>query len=265
MAEAFLPEHPAIPGYEVIRVLTRNTGIVYLARRLSSGQEVVVKVYDRRFSGRPDGHPNRSEAILANIHHPDILQVFEMGKLEGFAYIAMEHVENTLAERLRRGPSTPGESVTTILAITSALEYALSLDLVCLGLAPGSIGLTRDGVPKLFQFQPSQIARQPDGYSRLLQPEFAAPEDVTPGDVLAPAAAVYRIGAVMYAMLTGRPPFAGQVSTVIYDLLHHPPLPPSELIPNIPRGLEAVCLRCLEKQPEKRYRSLGELAHGLDV
>jgi anti-anti-sigma factor len=254
---AFLAEHPAIPGYEPERLIARNGAIVYAARRVSTGEPVVLKVYDAA-----SAHVRARDSVLARLDHPNILRVAEMGEIDGRSYAALEHVGRTLADRLREGALPPLQAARACQAIAGALEYARRQQLVHLNLTPPSILLDADGKPKLFDFEAAGRGRNVHG--SVARRGFSTPEELRGGDAATVAADVYRVGAAMYAMLTGRPPFTGEWIEIVRSVTERPPSNPQDLNPGVPGHLQTACLRCLEKQPEQRYSSLGALADDLE-
>jgi serine/threonine protein kinase len=253
-------ELPAIPGYEPVRALGIACGVVcatiYLARRLSSGELVAVRVHDRR--GAEDLLHRYS--LLARLDHPNIRRVFEIGDFQGRSYCALEYVEEDLAERLRQGPLSRSQAIKLVPAIALALQYAWHEGMVPVNFIPNRVLLAADSVPKLFDFEPIQFVDKPlvVGSS-----EFMAPEEVFRCRATTSVSTlVYRVGAVMYAVLTGQPPFARRERTVetLVKVLKESPVRPRRVNATVDRDLEAICMKCLEKRPEDRYASLQDLA-----
>jgi serine/threonine protein kinase len=263
MADGFLTEHVPVPGYEVVRCLGRNGAIVYLARQLSSGKQVALKVYDHGFAESVQ----RDEATLARLAHPNILRVFEIGEVEGRVYTAVEYVRRTLADRLREGPLSAPQAAALTRTIALTLEYARDQGMTHLNLTPALILLTDEGAPKLFDFQQTEVVEhwdEQESVAMMGPPAYLAPEDLRRGrHGVSPMADVYRVGAAMYTMLTGQPPFAGDLGEIVRAVLERPPKRPRELSSAVSTAIEAVCMKCLEKRPERRYASLQELADDL--
>jgi len=263
MAEGFLTEHAPIPGYEVVRFLGRNGAIFYLARQLSSGKKVVLKVCDPWNAVSVQRH----EAPLARLAHPNIQRVFEIGEVKGRVYAAVEWLSGrSLADRLREGPLSAPEAVALTRAIALTLEYARGQGMTHLNLMPKAIWLTDEGAPKLFDFQRMEIVERWDEResAAMIAAAILAPEEIARGrHSVSPTADVYRVGAVMYTMLTGQPPFAGSVMEIVKAVLKRPPTRPRQLNAAVSRAAEKVCMKCLEKRPERRYVSLPELADHL--
>jgi serine/threonine-protein kinase len=226
-------------------------GVVYLARRSSSGETVVVKVY-----GEWRQQLER-DSMLARLNHPNILRVFEIGEFQGQPFCASEYVEEDLAKRLRQGPLSRSHAIRLIPAIALALQYAWDQGMVPPDFRPYDVLLAAESVPKLFDFEPIEAVKA----SPLGRPEFMAPEEIR-NRATGVATLVYRVGAVMYAVLTGRSPFGkadGVIETLV-RVLKEAPLPLRRANPAVGGDLEGVCLKCLEKAPENRYASLQELA-----
>jgi serine/threonine protein kinase len=262
MEAEFLTEHPAIPGYVPVRLLFRNGAIVYLARQVSSGKLVALKVARGEFAEKL----RTDSALFLNLDHPNILRVFEIGEIEGCVYVALEYINcRTLAHRLREGPLPVPLAVRLTRTLALTLGYVRNQRMIHLPLEPASILLTEENVLKLFDFQPTNLVEERDFQKRAApkEPAFAAPEDLTGETLCSEAADVYRIGATMYAMLTGQPPFVGDTNELVARILEQSPTPPRHLNAALSKEVEAVCLKCLEKWPEWRYASLPELADAL--
>lgn len=246
------PAQPPIPGYEPIRPLGINLGVVYLARH-SSGVLVALKVWRLEFAG----HARDLHSPEAQLHHPNIIRVLGMGEFEGNFFCALEYVERTLADRLRDGSLSGVEVARLAHGVGSALRYARDQGMVPISLSPKSILLTDDNVPKLSGFCASEAFGRPPN---LPPPALMAPEWVSGADTASEASQVYCVGALMYEMLTARPPFAADsaVATLMRVLYEMPELP-RKVNRRVGRGLEAICMKCLAKQPESRYASLQDL------
>ena len=252
-----LPEQLPIPGYEPVRLLGINLGTLYLARHSSSGTLVALSVFRREFAA----HFRDLHAPLTRLDHRNIIRVFGIGDFEGYSYCALEYVEKTLADRLLRGPLPDVDVARLTQAIASALRYARDQGMILRTLTPKGILLNEENVPKLMDFH----ANDAPGKSRAIaRPSaFMAPEELQ--GTTTPATDVYRVGAVMYAMLTGEPPFAEQdgMEATCRKVVEGKPKSPRQLNPRVHGDLEAICMKCLEKEPEARYRSLQELADKL--
>lgn len=244
---------PAIPGYEPVRSLS-SCGISYLARRSSSGELVVVRVFDQL-----QAVSVHRDFLLARLDHPNILRVFEIGDFQGRSFCALEYVEEDLAKRLRQGPLSRSQAIKLVPAIALALQYAWHQGMVPVRLKPNDVLLAAESVPKLFEFE-SRSSLATRGFS-LESTEYLAPEEIR-GAATGVRTLVYRVGTVMYAILTGQPPFAkeGSSAETLVKVLRDSPTLPRRVNATVDRDLEAVCMKCLEKRPEDRYASLQELA-----
>jgi serine/threonine-protein kinase len=212
----------------------------------------------------------RQAELLATLDHPNIIRPVEVGDAQGHGFFsAIEYAEGgCLADKLCAGPVTDPEAASTARAMASALHHARLRGAAPVDLNPGSVLLGEKNAPKLSDFQPTGTRCNGVTARRLLTTGYAAPEELSNSQPGYPDAItdVYRVGAVMYAMLTGQPPFSqteGQIGT-IRQVLEQAPAPVRQRNPVVPAGLEAICMRCLEKQPGLRYASLEELMDALD-
>jgi serine/threonine-protein kinase len=165
MAAGFLPEHPPIPGYEPVQLLGRNGGIVYLARRLSSGEQVVLRVASQPWFA---DYLRTHDALLLNLDHPNILRVFEIGEVEGRTYAAEEYVINrTLADRLRDGPLRAAEAVFLTRTLALTLGYVRKHHLIQPNLTPTKILLSDKNDPKLFDLELTDLVEKWDLQKRV--------------------------------------------------------------------------------------------------
>jgi len=262
MAAIFLPEHPAIPGYEPVQLLGRNGGIVYLARRVSSGELVVLRVACEPWFA---DYLGTRDALLLSLDHPNILRVFEIGDVGGRAYAAEEYIKRTLADRLGDGPLPAAQAVLLTRTLALTLGYVRNHHMIQPNLTPTTILLTDKNDPKLFDLELTEVVEKWDAQKRVraMRPAFSAPEDLAGGNIVSVRTDVYRVGATMYAMLTSQPPFACDNREIVTAVLEQIPASLRQLNAAVPRGVEAVCFKCLEKRPEHRYASLQELADAL--
>jgi hypothetical protein len=279
---------PQVPGYEVLGVLGRGAmGVVYRARHLSLKRLVALKmILGGGQAGERERARFKSEAeAVARLAHPNIVQVYEVGEWQAEAlgpplpYCALELVEGgTLARKLNGQPLPPREAARLIQTLAQAVHLAHSRNVVHRDLKPANILLAFDpadvehaglGTPKVTDFG---LARQLDADSGQTQsgaimgtPTYMAPEQASGQAHLAgPAADVYALGAILYECLTGRPPFKGtSVLDVLEQVRSREPVPPARFQSKVPVDLETVCLKCLRKEPEKRYASATELADEL--
>jgi serine/threonine-protein kinase len=284
---------PCIEGYEIQAELGRGaTGVVYRAWHHALRRAVALKVLHPGRARDPQALARfRSEAeAAARLHHPHIVQVHEVGAGDSRPYLAMELVEGaTLARRLADGPLPARQAAQLVEALARAVHHAHGRAVVHRDLKPANILLASGGreppvedgtggsrpplaeyVPKITDFG---LAKQLDeaGGQRtesgaiLGTPSYMAPEQAAGGgQAVGPAADVYALGAILHEALTGRPPFLADTPLeTLHRVLNEEPIPPSRLQPKVPRDLDTVCLKCLEKAPHRRYESAAALADDL--
>jgi serine/threonine protein kinase len=266
--EAARPRRPVIPGYEILAELGRGTmGVVYKARHLRLNRLVALKVVLDGGHAHPEDLVRfLGEAeVLARLQHPHVVLIYEMGWYDGRPYLAMELVEgDTLARRWRWAPRRAAELVE---ALARAVHHAHRRGVIHRDLKPANVLLTADGRPKLTDFG---LARRMDAGAGLTEsgalmgtPRYMSPEQALCRDV-GPLSDVYGLGAILYELLTGRPPFRGDsLLRTLKQVESEPPRLPTRVRPGVPRDLEAVCLKCLQKEPGDRYGSAAELAADL--
>jgi serine/threonine-protein kinase len=269
-------------------------GVVYMARQQSLGRTVAIKmIREARLASDANHARFRAEAeAAARLQHPNIVTVHEVGTADGQAYLCMEYVDGpTLAQRLHAdGPLPPREAARLVAVIARAVHHAHEHGVLHRDLKPSNILLTGDRRQETGD-SPSKADLTPD--SRLLTPKvsdfglakrtdraesltrtgdfvgtpsYMAPEQASSRKDLTPAADVYSLGAILYELLTGRPPF--QSSDPLQTLLmviEQEPIPPRDLNPAVDRDLELICLKCLQKPPDLRYPTAAALAADLEA
>ena len=264
---------PSIPGYEIEEVLGHGgMGVVYKALHLSLKRTVALKmVLAGGHAGPYQLTRFRIEAeAVARLQHPNIVQIHEVGEAGGHPYCALEFVEGgSLADTLGGKPMPAREAAKLVDALARAMQLAHSRNVVHRDLKPANILLTADGTPKITDFG---LARQMDSDSDATQagavmgtPSYMAPEQASGhAHEAGPAADIYALGAILYDCLAGRPPFKGQSVVETLDQVRtQEPNPPSHWHAGVPLDLDTICLKCLRKEPEKRYASAAELADEL--
>jgi hypothetical protein len=266
-------ERQQLPGYEILSELGRGgMGVVYKARQLSLNRPVALKmILSGGHASADDLARFRLEAdAVGQLKHPNIVQIFDIGEHDGKPYFSLEFVEGgTLERKLDRSTLTGQQAAEVVEALARAMQTAHEKGIIHRDLKPGNVLMTRDGVPKITDFGlakqlHSDSARTQSG-SVLGTPSFMAPEQAE-GRLaeISYATDVYALGAILYCTLTGRPPFKGATAVeTMHQVVHEEPLPPSRLQPKVSRDLETICLKCLEKQPRKRYASAADLADDL--
>ncbi len=284
-------------GYEILGVLGQGgMGIVYRARQIALNRVVALKMIRAGALASAEDYERfgREAEAVARLHHPNIVQIYEVGHADGNPYFSLEYVEGgTLHAFLDRRPIEPRLAAELLEPIARATHHAHQHGVVHRDLKPVNILLnaecpasTSDArtpslfdptrsvihkptsrVPKITDFG---LARRLDDSVRLTQtgyaagtPAYMAPEQIVARDSIGPAADVYALGVILYEMLVGRPPFTGGTAEVIHQALHREPVPPHRLQPDVPRDLETICLKCLRKEPRHRYASAAELVDDL--
>ncbi len=261
--------------YELVEEVGRGgMGIVYRARQVNLGREVAVKMILRGLlASGSDRQRFRVEAeAAAGLAHPHIVPVYEVGEREGRPYFTMKYISGcTLLHRLAQRPLPPREAAGIMARVSRAIDYAHRHGVLHRDLKPSNVLIDEQGEPHVTDFglakQTQQVASLTQTGAVVGTPAYMAPEQAV-GDrgEVGPASDVYSLGAILYHMQTGRPPFqaASAVDTVLL-VLEQDPLPPRMLNPKADRDLEMITLRCLQKPPDLRYASAGELAADLEA
>jgi hypothetical protein len=273
-------DRPTVPGFEILSELGRGgMGVVYKARQVSLNRFVALKMI---LAGPHAGADHlarfRVEAVaVARLQHAGIVQIHEIGSHGGHLYLALEYVAGgTLGRQCAGRRLPPAEAARIVAALARAVHYAHQRGIVHRDLKPGNVLLGEDGQPKITDFGLAKLLDAGDGPgasgpqtqsgSILGTPAYMAPEQAAgKRGSIGPAADVYALGAILYELLTGRPPFEGDTALdVILAVMSKEPVPPRRLAPDCPADLEAVCLKCLHKDPAGRYASAAALGDDLD-
>ncbi len=262
---------PNLSGYEILgEIGSGGMGMVYKARHLQLDRIVAIKVMRDNSTAAVSERLAREARLLAKIHHPHIVQIFELGQYEDCSFLALEYCAGgSLAEHVVGEPQPPRWAAEVTLKLADALHAAHGAGLIHRDLKPANVLLAADGAPKIADFGLARLLGVDQDQTRsgmiLGTPCYMAPEQ-TRGDraLVTTAADIYALGATLYELLVGRPPFKG---TSFFETLEQvrrdKPVPPRKLQPGIPRDLEKICLKCLRKAPSARYRSAEELANDL--
>jgi serine/threonine protein kinase len=264
---------PSIAGYEILGELGRGgMGVVYMARQLRLKRVVALKmILAGPHAGAEARARFRIEAeAVARLQHPHFVQIYEVGEAEGRAYCALEYVDGgSLATRLAGTPLTSHQAARLIETLALAMQAAHERGIVHRDLKPANVLLTRDGQPKITDFGLAKQLDTVQGQTRsgaiMGTPSYMAPEQAGgQSKEVGPAADIYALGAILYELLTGRPPFqAATMLDAVRRVLRDEPVPPSRVNVLLPRDLETICLKCLQKEPQRRYASAAALADDL--
>ena len=282
------PEWPTIPGYQILGELGRGgMGVVYKARQLSLQRLVALKmVRTGPFASAEERHRFHLEAeVVARLHHPNIVQIFEVGELAGQAFLVLELIDGHSLQRKMGAAWRPQEAAQLMETLARAMHYAHEHGIVHRDLKPANILIhlenwgsraddhgEGDHVPTVTNL-PTAIPKITDfGLAKLMAadsvgptvtgdflgtPTYSAPEQAS-GKIrdIGPHTDVYSLGAILYELLTGRPPFQGATVLETLDQVRtQEPTSLSRLQKKVPRDLETICLKCLQKDPRKRYTS----------
>ncbi|REK21255.1 MAG: hypothetical protein DWQ45_23030 [Planctomycetota bacterium] len=260
--------------YELLEEIARGgMGVVYRARQVTLNRVVAVKmILSGQLASRQDIQRFRAEAeAAAHLDHPGIVPVHEVGEHNGQHYFSMGFVNGpSLTSELSDGPLAPQRAATLVRNVAEAVGYAHGKGVIHRDLKPGNILLDQSGQPRITDFGLAKRLRVETSLTATGQilgtPSYMPPEQAAGrADSVQVTADVYSLGAVLYACLTGRPPFqaANPVETM-RQVLEQEPVPPRQFNPAIPKDLETICLKCLEKSRRRRYRSMRNLSADLD-
>jgi serine/threonine protein kinase len=268
------PGAPVPAGdYEILGLLGRGgMGVVYKARQIGLNRLVALKMI---LAG---SHASAEELLrfkieaeaVAELQHPNIVQVYDFGQRDGRPFFSLEYVDGgSLQQKLDGTPREPRWCAQLIETLARAIDFAHHRGIVHRDLKPANILLTADGVPKITDFGLAKRLQEDVGQTGteaiLGTPTYMAPEQAHGNKFkIGPPADVYALGAILYDVLTGRPPFKGTTALDTIQLVQTAePVPPSRWHSRLPRDLETICLKCLEKDPARRYPTAAALADDL--
>jgi eukaryotic-like serine/threonine-protein kinase len=258
--------------YRIERVLGQGgMGVVYLATQQTLDRLVALKMI-LGGEGVKQSMLERFEAeakAIAKFQHENIVRIFETGTHAGMPYFSLEFIEGeTLSDVLRDGPMSPESAAKVLESVARALHYSHQRNIIHRDIKPANVLMTTDGVPKVSDFGLAREIERDQSLSLsgavVGTPGYMAPEQAQASDKIGPPADIWGMGAMLYAMLTGRAPFVGSnPGESVMMLLRDEPVPPSKLRLKVPKDLETICLKCLEKDPIRRYESAETLADDL--
>jgi predicted Ser/Thr protein kinase len=271
------PQPPAAPrtlgNLDIFEELGRGgMGVVYRGRQKFANREVAVKVIADNLAARPDVAERFAAEIevLAGLKHPNIVQIYEVGEDAGCLYYAMELLPGGSLAGEGKQQLAPAEAAAIVQQLADAVHAAHEAGVIHRDIKPGNVLLAADGSPKLSDFGLVKWLDQDEGMTEtgavLGTPSYMAPEQAAGSKhgALGPHTDVYGLGATLYKLLTGVVPFRGENTfETVKRVLNEQPVPPRRLRPEIHRDLEAVCLKCLEKDPARRYATAEALADDL--
>jgi serine/threonine-protein kinase len=282
----------SVGGYEILEILGRGAmGVVYKARQPGLNRIVALKmILSAEHASHRELARFRIEAeAIAQLQHPNIVQIYEVGDEDGRPFFSLEYVEGGSLQKMIAGTPQPSrEAAQLVETLARAVCFAHQRGIVHRDLKPANILLVSGGVvsgewsgatthhspltthqPKITDFGLAKRLEQASGQTHtgniLGTPNYMAPEQAE-GKVheVGPLSDVYALGAILYELLTGRPPFqAASLLDTLHQVRTQEPVAPTHLQPRISRDLQTICLKCLEKQPARRYASAGELAEDL--
>lgn len=289
------PPLPQIPGYEIIRVLNQGgMGVVFLARQAALGRTVALKMISGVHLAPAALARFRAETeAAARLQHPNVVQIFEVGQVDGRPFFSMEYVEGgNLAQHVTRIKPFPRRAAELVETLARAVHAAHERGIVHRDLKPANILMSSEGrearsenaenisflatrhsplatIPKIADFG---LAKRLDVEASSTQtgevmgtPSYMAPEQAKGNkDLVGPLTDVYSLGTILYELLTGQTPFRGASPLETLSLIaEKEPASPTKFSPGVPRDLSAICLKCLEKTPNRRYGSAQDLADDL--
>src|SRR5262245_36912431 len=244
-------------------------GIVYQARHPALGRLVALKILPPGASAGDLTRFQTEARAVARLSHPNIVAIYDVGTRQGFPFLALEYQGGgTLRERLG-APWPAARAAALMQVLAGAVQYAHEHGVVHRDLKPGNILFTADGTPKIADFGLAHLLDESLGQTVTGQllgtPGYMSPEQASGNSrAVGPAVDVWALGVILYELLTGRTPFrAGVVLDTLQKVRSQPPVPPHRLQPGLPRDVETICLKCLEKDPQRRYASAQELADDL--
>jgi len=260
--------------YELLEEVARGgMGVIYKAQQTRLKRIVAVKmILGGRLASEQDVKRFLVEAeAAANLDHPGIVPVYEFGEHSGTHYFSMAFVDGpSLAERAGENALPPTEAAEVITKVAEAVAYAHRRGVVHRDLKPANVLIDHDGQPRITDFGLAKLTDADDELTQagtIMGSVFYMPPEQAAGktSLIGPAADIYALGAILYKLLTGHPPFqAPTVMEILKQVVEQEPVPPRRVNPRIPRDLETICLKCLQKDISRRFGSANELVEELE-
>jgi serine/threonine protein kinase/tetratricopeptide (TPR) repeat protein len=274
LQSAHLGDQPMVPGYEIVGELGRGgMGVVYKARQRGLNRWVALKmVLAGAHAGASQLARFHTEAeAVARLQHPNIVQIYDVGELDGLPYFSLEYIDGlSLDQKIHRQAQPPREAANLTETLSRAMHYAHENGIIHRDLKPANVLMTTDGKPKITDFGLAKRLEEDSSQTKsgtlMGTPSYMAPEQAR-GEIkdVGPLADVYSLGAMLYELLTGRPPFlASSAMDTIMQVTRDEAMAPTRIVPDTPRDLETICMKCLQKESGKRYSSALALAEDLE-
>jgi serine/threonine-protein kinase len=264
---------PQVGGYDIVGVLGRGAmGVVYKAWQRGLKREVALKmILAGDHATERDLARFRTEAqAVAQLHHPNIVEIHDIGEHDGKPFFSLEYVAGeSLSKKVAGAPLPPRVAAEIVRTMALAMRYAHDKGIIHRDLKPANVLVTTDGQPKITDFGLAKRLDEDSGQTHhgsvLGTPSYMPPEQAEGRNAdVGPLSDVYSLGAILYELLTGRAPFrAATMLDTLSQVRKQEPVSPVQLQPGTPRDLETICLKCLQKDPKKRYAGAGELAEDL--
>ncbi len=264
---------PAISGYEILGELGRGgMGVVYRARQVRLNRPCALKMIlgGAHASPEMDARFLAEAEAVARLQHPNVVRIHTIGEDDGLPFFELEFLDGGSLDRRLDGTPWPARRAAGLVEpVARGVAEAHRQGIVHRDLKPGNVLLAADGTPKVTDFGLAKSLAADSGLTRtdsiMGSPSYMSPEQAEgkTRDV-GPLADVYSLGAILYELLTGGPPFRGTTALEVIDQVKNTePVPPSRLVPGLPRDVETIALKCLQKEPGKRYESATALAEDL--
>jgi len=264
---------PSLADYEILGEVARGgAGVIYRARQRSLNRTVALKMILSGELASPEAVQRfRVEAeAAASLDHPNIVPIYQIGEEGGQHFFSMKLVEGEiLSRRIREKPLTAAESARLLATVARAIHYGHQRGILHRDLKPSNILVAADGKPYVVDFG---LAKRVDGGEELTKtgdimgtPSYMAPEQMEGKSTFTTAVDVYGLGGILYELLTGQPPFQGtSMASLMRKVLEEEPAAPRSIKPEVDVDLQTICLKCLEKNPQKRYATADQLAEDLE-